>query len=172
MGIPAWGDGQFSNNTAWLLLCLCCFGVSGMHRIYLGDTCTGIVYCLTGGIFGIGDCVDMCMLSSMVDGKNEEIRNAVQQKANALASQPTIVVAPGQVVTMSGQYATQPQVVGQMSQSEPYQQPVQYAQPMMYSQPVQYNQPVQYGQPAPPQQSVGYEQPPAVYVAVPPDAKD
>ena len=78
MGIPAWGNGQFSSGTAWLLMCFCWFGVSGLHRAYLGDYVMAIVYCLTGGICGIGDLIDMLSLSAKVNNMNTEIRNALQ----------------------------------------------------------------------------------------------
>jgi len=45
-----------------LLLCLW-FGVFGVHRFYVGKTGTGILYLLTGGIFGIGYIYDIITIT-------------------------------------------------------------------------------------------------------------
>lgn len=90
-----------------------------MHRIYLGDTCCGIAYCLTGGLFLIGDLYDLCSLSSMVEEKNQIIRNVFKEKQDRLArSGPTIIIQPGQPA-----------------------QPPQYAQPAQVQQPAVQPQP-------------------------------
>ena len=48
-----------SKSTA-LLLCLIGFlGVAGLHRIYTGHIISGIIYLLTGGLFGIGTIIDL-----------------------------------------------------------------------------------------------------------------
>lgn len=44
-----------------LLLCLF-FGVIGVHKFYLGRVGLGILYLLTGGLFGIGIFVDVLVL--------------------------------------------------------------------------------------------------------------
>ncbi|KAH7821924.1 putative TM2 domain [Monocercomonoides exilis] len=116
MGVPAWGSGQFSSSTACLAWAACFVGVAGMHRIYLGETIMGIVYCLTGGLCGIGQLIDGCSLSSKVEARNAEIRSTAQQRAATLATQhPQVVVQMGQ-----------PMVGGQ--QPYPQQQPG-YSQP-------------------------------------------
>lgn len=48
---------QKSKVTA-LLLCIFLGGI-GVHRFYVGKTGTGILYLLTGGVFGIGWIVDI-----------------------------------------------------------------------------------------------------------------
>lgn len=42
-------------------LCFC-FGLLGVHRFYVGKIGTGILYALTGGIFGIGAIFDFIII--------------------------------------------------------------------------------------------------------------
>ncbi|KAK2943820.1 hypothetical protein BLNAU_21258 [Blattamonas nauphoetae] len=90
-GVPAWGEGEFNSTLAYGLCALSLVLVSGLHRIYLGDICCGVLYCLTSGWCCIGDCIDLCNLSSMVSSRNEEIHKKVKRKAteyDELHSQP------------------------------------------------------------------------------------
>ncbi|KAH7824713.1 putative TM2 domain [Monocercomonoides exilis] len=101
MGVPAWGSGQFSSSTACLAWAACFLGFAGMHRVYLGDTMMGIVYCLTGGLCGVGQLIDGCSLSQTVESRNAEIRSVAQERANFLAQQSAAVAYQiGQPVTM------------------------------------------------------------------------
>ncbi|KAH7831112.1 uncharacterized protein MONOS_7313 [Monocercomonoides exilis] len=96
-GVPAWGKGQFESTMAYLAWFAACFGFSGMQRIYLGDMVMGVLYCLTGGFCGIGQWIDLCLLSGMIDDKNGEIMNAVRSKMVAQSNvQPQVVVQMGQ----------------------------------------------------------------------------
>ena len=52
-------------SVAWLLLVF--LGIFGVHRFYMGKLVTGIVYLLTGGLFGIGYVYDICTLNEQIE---------------------------------------------------------------------------------------------------------
>ena len=58
---------SYSRGTAYLLWALCLFGVSGIHRFYLGRIGTGILWLCTWGLFGIGNIIDLFTIPRLVD---------------------------------------------------------------------------------------------------------
>ncbi len=64
---------SYSRGMALILAFVACFGVSGIHRFYVGKIGTGILWLLTGGCFGIGTLIDIIMIASGsftdIDGK-------------------------------------------------------------------------------------------------------
>jgi len=60
--------GYLDYNVAWLL----CFflGLLGLHRFYQGKFLTGILYLISGGLFGIGWIYDLCTLNEQLDEAN------------------------------------------------------------------------------------------------------
>lgn len=66
-------DSDKSRGLALIFACLGFFVVAGIHRFYVGKIGTGILWLLTGGLFGIGTLIDVIMLASGsftdIDGK-------------------------------------------------------------------------------------------------------
>jgi len=57
-------SGKLDYSVAWILLTF--LGLLGIHRFYLGKWFTGLVYLLTGGIFGLGYLYDLWTLNDQV----------------------------------------------------------------------------------------------------------
>lgn len=57
-------SGPLDYTVAWVLLTF--LGFFGIHRFYMGKWLTGIIYLLTGGIFGIGYLYDLWTLNDQV----------------------------------------------------------------------------------------------------------
>jgi TM2 domain-containing membrane protein YozV len=57
-------DGAIDYNTAWILLTF--LGLFGIHRMYMGKWISGILYLLTGGIFGLGYIYDFWTLNDQI----------------------------------------------------------------------------------------------------------
>lgn len=56
--------GPIDYNLAWILLVF--LGFLGVHRMYMGKWLTGILYLLTGGLFGLGYIYDMWTLNDQI----------------------------------------------------------------------------------------------------------
>ena len=61
-------DGQFDYTVSWILLTF--VGLLGIHRMYLGKWISGIIYLLTGGIFGLGYLYDFWTINDQVSQLN------------------------------------------------------------------------------------------------------
>ena len=60
--------GPIDYNVAWILLTF--LGFFGVHRMYMGKWLTGILYLLTGGLFGIGYIYDYWTLNDQLSALN------------------------------------------------------------------------------------------------------
>lgn len=60
--------GPIDYNLAWILLTF--LGFFGVHRMYLGKWITGILYLLTGGLFGFGYIYDYWTLNEQITQVN------------------------------------------------------------------------------------------------------
>ncbi len=63
--------GERKVGTAYLFWLLGLFGICGIHRFYAGRYISGIIWLLTGGLFFIGQLIDMVMLPRMIEDYNE-----------------------------------------------------------------------------------------------------
>ena len=61
-------SGQLDYNVAWILLTF--LGLFGVHRMYMGKWLTGILYLLTGGLFGVGYIYDYWTLNDQLSELN------------------------------------------------------------------------------------------------------
>ena len=57
-------EGDIDYNLAWILLTF--LGLFGIHRLYMGKWISGIIYLLTGGIFGLGYIYDFWTLNNQI----------------------------------------------------------------------------------------------------------
>jgi TM2 domain-containing membrane protein YozV len=62
--------GPIDYTVAWILLVF--LGFFGIHRMYMGKWLTGILYLLTGGIFGLGYIYDMWTINDQITVLNGE----------------------------------------------------------------------------------------------------
>lgn len=57
-------EGSVDYNLAWLLLTF--LGLLGIHRMYMGKWLTGLLYLVSGGLFGIGYIYDYWTLNDQI----------------------------------------------------------------------------------------------------------
>ena len=57
-------SGPIDYNLAWILLVF--LGLFGIHRMYMGKWLSGILYVLTGGLFGLGYIYDLWTLNEQI----------------------------------------------------------------------------------------------------------
>jgi TM2 domain-containing membrane protein YozV len=61
-------EGPHDYTVAWLLLTF--LGLFGIHRFYLGKWLSGLLYLLSGGLFGVGYLYDYWTLNGQVSALN------------------------------------------------------------------------------------------------------
>lgn len=65
--------GAIDYNLAWILLTF--LGLFGIHRLYMGKWISGLIYLVTGGIFGLGYIYDFWTLNDQISLLNGRDRN-------------------------------------------------------------------------------------------------
>jgi len=60
--------GRVNFTVAWILLTF--LGLFGIHRFYMGKWLTGMIYLLTGGVFGLGYLYDYWTLNDQISEIN------------------------------------------------------------------------------------------------------
>lgn len=64
---------QVNSGMAYLLWCLCLFGICGAQRLYTGNFASGIIYLFTLGLLGFGQLADLLFIPGMVERKNAQL---------------------------------------------------------------------------------------------------
>ena len=62
--------GAYDYSLAWILLTF--LGILGIHRFYLGKWLTGILFLVTGGLFGLGVLYDFLTLNEQITELNAQ----------------------------------------------------------------------------------------------------
>lgn len=68
-----------STGTSYLLWLLCFVGFCGIHRFYNGKIITGLIWLFTGGVFLIGQIIDLFLIPGMVEDANRRFANDVRK---------------------------------------------------------------------------------------------
>lgn len=63
-----YASGPLDYSLAWILLVF--LGIFGVHRFYQGKILTGLLYLISGGLFGIGYVYDLLTLNEQLDELN------------------------------------------------------------------------------------------------------
>jgi TM2 domain-containing membrane protein YozV len=59
-----------SKGTSYLLWLSILLGIGGLHRFYNGKMISGTIWLLTGGLFGVGQFIDLFLIPDMVEAHN------------------------------------------------------------------------------------------------------
>jgi TM2 domain-containing membrane protein YozV len=68
-----------TSGIAYLLWFLVLFGLCGIHRFYAGRPITGVIWLLTGGVFLIGQLIDLVLIPGLIARSNLKFQRDVQQ---------------------------------------------------------------------------------------------
>lgn len=65
---------EINSGTAYIMWCLCLFGICGGQRLYTGNIASGLIYLFTFGILGVGQLIDLVLIPGMVERRNIYLR--------------------------------------------------------------------------------------------------
>ena len=74
------------------------FGAAGIQRLYLGKVGSGLLYLFTFGVFGIGQLLDLLLISEMVDGYNRNRGYNLPGAYSSPLAQQQVVVNVGESI--------------------------------------------------------------------------
>ena len=74
-----WSPTMKSTGTSYLLWLLCFVGFCGIHRFYNGRIITGLIWLFTGGLFLIGQIVDLFLIPGIVEDANRRFASDVRR---------------------------------------------------------------------------------------------
>jgi TM2 domain-containing membrane protein YozV len=66
-----------SSGMAYLLWCLGCIGLCGIHRFYLGKPLSGVIWLFTVGLFGFGQLIDLILIPGLAAEANSRRTHVV-----------------------------------------------------------------------------------------------
>ncbi len=65
--VPATPRPERSLAASYGLWALCFIGFAGIHRFYVGRPISGFIWLITGGLFFVGQIIDLFMMQRMVE---------------------------------------------------------------------------------------------------------
>ena len=74
-----WSPTMKSTGTSYLLWLLCFVGFCGIHRFYNGRIITGLIWLFTGGLFLIGQIIDLFLIPGIVEDANRRFASDVRR---------------------------------------------------------------------------------------------
>lgn len=74
-----WSPTMKSTGTSYLLWLLCLVGFCGIHRFYNGKIITGLIWLFTGGLFLIGQIIDLFLIPGIVEDANRRFASDVRR---------------------------------------------------------------------------------------------
>ncbi|MGG6294794.1 TM2 domain-containing protein [Leptolyngbya sp. AN02str] len=84
---------------SYILLLLGIAGIGGLHRLYNGKILTGLLWLCTGGLFGIGQFIDLFFVSRMAN-EHYAKRHGSLNPAHATIEVPSAVVDDDQMAML------------------------------------------------------------------------